>query len=300
MPTRIHRTAIIHEDAVFEDGVQIGPYAVIGPGVRIGGGTKLGSHTVVECNVRIGRECTVKPHAVIGSDPQDMGYKGEPAYVEMGDRNIVGEFVMISRGSHGERITRIGSDNLIMSGVHIAHDCNVGSNIILSNYTQLAGHITVEDRAVIGGMAAFRQFARIGTLAMVGGTAGVMQDVPPYCMVQGAPPATVRGLNRIGLMRNGVDQDGITALKHCYRLMFRRGMTRDNALDEIEKLVEMTPQVKHFVEFCRNPSKVGICKPEPSSSLGVVGGGEHKPAARQPKDDPSSSGGAAPGRIVEM
>ena len=299
MSTRIHRTAIIHEDAILEDGVQIGPYAVVGPGVRIGSGTRLGSHVVVECNTRIGRDCTVKPHAVIGSDPQDLSFKGEPAFVEMGDRNIVGEFVMISRGAHDERLTKIGNDNLIMSGVHIAHDCRVGNNIILSNYTQVAGHITIEDRAVIGGMAAFRQFTRIGTLAMVGGTAGVMQDVPPYCMVQGAPPATVRGLNRIGLMRNGVDQEGITALKHCFRLMFRRGMTRDNALDEIEKLVAMTPQVKHFVEFCRGPSKTGICKPEPTASLGVVGGGESRPAASK-VDDPPASSGAERGRVIEM
>lgn len=297
MQTRIHPTAIINEDAVLGDGVQIGPYAVIGPGVRLGSGTRLGSHVVIECNTRIGSDCTIKSHAVIGSDAQDLSYKGEPAFLEIGDRNTFGEFVMLSRGSHDERITRIGNENLIMSGAHVAHDCQLGNNIIISNYVQFAGHITIEDRAVIGGMSAFRQFVRIGTLAMIGGTAGVMQDVPPYCMVQGSPPATVRGLNRIGLKRNGVDEPGITALKHCYRLMFRRGMTRDNALDEIERLVEMTPQVRHFVDFCRGPSKTGICKSEPSSSLGVVGG-----TARPAKQATAGSepAGTAPGRAVDM
>lgn len=295
MQTRIHLTAIIHEDAVLEDGVQIEPYAVIGPGIRLGAGTRIGSHAVIVCNTRIGRDCTVKSHAVIGSDAQDLGYKGEPAYLEIGDRNTFGEFAMISRGSHDERITRIGNDNMIMCGVHIAHDCRLGNHITISNYTQLAGHIQVEDRAVIGGMAAFRQFTRVGTLAMVGGTAGVMQDIPPYCMVQGAPPATVRGLNRIGLQRNGVDQEGITALKHCYRLMFRRGMTRDNALDEIERMVALTPQVKHFVEFCRGLSKTGICKPEPNSSLGVVGGTAKPAASAKPTVVESP-----PGRVIDM
>ncbi|MBN2083242.1 acyl-ACP--UDP-N-acetylglucosamine O-acyltransferase [bacterium] len=281
---RIHKTAIIHEHAELEEGVTIGPYSMIGPGVHIGPHTEIGSHVVIECNTRIGAHCRIKTSAVLGSDAQDLSYKGEPAFLEIGDRNTFGEFVMISRGAHDERITRIGNDNLIMSGVHVAHDCRLGNHIIMSNYVQLAGHIQIEDRAVIGGMAAVRQFVRIGTLSMIGGTAGVMQDVPPYCMVQGAPPATVRGLNRIGLVRNGVSEEGLTALKHSYRLMFRRSMPRNEALDEIERLVELTPEVKHFVEFCRNPSKTGICKPEPSSGLGVVGGAggslSAKPALR--------------------
>jgi UDP-N-acetylglucosamine acyltransferase len=279
MATRIHRTAIIHEDTFFADDVEIGPYCVIGPGVRIGEGTRLGSHVVIECNTRIGATCVIKPHAVIGSDAQDSSYHGEPAYVEIGDRNLIGEFAMISRGSHGEHITRVGDDNMIMCGVHIAHDCQVGSSTIISNYVQFGGHIIVEDRVVIGGTAAFRQFCRIGTLSMVGGTAGVMQDVPPYCMVQGAPPATVRGLNRIGLGRNGVSPESITALKHCYRLMFRRGMSRDNALDEIERLVELTPEVRYFVQFCRAPSKVGICRPVPTHGMDVIGGDKPQPPA---------------------
>jgi UDP-N-acetylglucosamine acyltransferase len=295
MASRIHRTAIIHEDSVLEDDVRIGPYTVIGPAVRIGAGTQLGSHVVIESNTRIGVGCVIKPHAVIGSDAQDFGYHGEPAYIEIGDRTTIGEFAMISRGSHDDRTTRIGSDNLIMSGVHVAHDCQVGNNVILSNYVQLGGHIVVEDRAVIGGLAAFHQFCRIGTLSMVGGTAGVMQDVPPYCMVQGAPPATVRGLNRIGVRRAGVSDEGFAALKHAFRLLFRRGMTRENALDEIERLVELTPEVRHLVQFCRGPSKRGICKPEPSAGLGVVGGGPEGGGERLPQIEEAGNQSASGG-----
>lgn len=268
---KIHTTALLHQDAVIEEGVKIGPYSVIGPGVHIGRDTELGGHVVIQCNTRIGAQCVIKPHAVIGSDAQDFSYHGEPAFVEIGDRNTIGEFVMISRGSHGERITRIGNDNLIMSGAHIAHDGLIGNNVSIANYAQLAGHIIVEDKAVIGGMAAFHQFCRIGTLAMVGGTAGVMQDCPPYCMVQGAPPATVRGLNRIGMQRAGISQDAIIAMKHAFRLMFMHRMLKQHAVAEIENLVEMTPEVKHFVEFISASSKRGICKADPSLGLDVIG-----------------------------
>lgn len=278
---KIHTTALVHQDAILEEGVRIGPFAVIGPGVRIGRDTELGGHVVIQCNTRIGAECVIKPHAVIGSDAQDRSYHGEPAFVEIGDRNVIGEFVMISRGSHGDRFTRIGNDNLIMSGTHIAHDGRIGNHTSIANYAQLAGHIMVEDRAVIGGMAAFHQFCRIGTLAMVGGTAGVMQDCPPYCMVQGAPPATVRGLNRIGMQRSGISQDSITAMKHAFRLMFMHRMLKQHALAEIENLVEMTPEVKKFVEFISANSKRGICKADPSLGLDVIGGGPDGPNAKE-------------------
>lgn len=271
MESRIHRTTIVSSEAYLEKGVEIGPYCVIGPGVRVGSGTRLHSHVVLERDVHIGRDNRIKPHAVLGSDAQDLSYKGEPALVRIGDRNVIGEFVMISRGSHDERITSIGSENLIMSGVHLGHDAQVGNNCILSNYAQIAGHCEIGDRAVIGGMAAFHQFCRIGTCSMVGGTAGVMQDVPPYCVVQGAPPATVRGLNRVGVRRAGIGEEGFSGLKHAFRLLFRRGMSRDNALDEIERLVPLTPEVRHFVEFCRANSRRGICKPENPAQLNVVG-----------------------------
>jgi UDP-N-acetylglucosamine acyltransferase len=288
MESRIHRTAIVSSEAFLDKGVEIGPYCVIGPGVRVGSGTRLGSHVVLERDVHLGRDNRIKPHAVIGSDAQDLSYKGEPALVVIGDRNVIGEFCMMSRGSHDERITRVGSDNLIMSGVHLGHDAQVGNHCILSNYAQIAGHCEIGDRAVIGGLAAFHQFCRIGTCSMVGGTAGVMQDVPPYCVVQGAPPATVRGLNRVGIRRAGIGEEGFSGLKHAFRLLFRRGMTRDNALEEIERLVPLTPEVRHFVEFCRTNSRRGICKSETPAALNVVGS---KPTANEGGSEQQSAAG---------
>jgi UDP-N-acetylglucosamine acyltransferase len=269
----IHRTAIVHQDARIEADARIGPYCTIGPNVYIGAGTVLDSHVHVECNTRIGENCHIYSHAVLGSDPQDMKYNGAPTYVEIGDRNLLREYVTINRGSFEGSVTRLGSDCLLMTGVHLAHDCVVGSRVIMANCATLAGFVTIDDRAVIGGLAAFHQFTRVGRLAMVGGTAGIMQDVPPFCMVQGSPPATLRGLNRIGMMRNGATESSFIAVKQAYRLMFRRGMTKENALAEIEASVPKTPEVMAFIDFLKAPTKRGIAKGEPVEDLSVVDSG---------------------------
>jgi UDP-N-acetylglucosamine acyltransferase len=277
---KIHNTAVIDEDAVLAADVTVGPGAVIGPGVSIGKGTRVGSHAVVVCNARIGSGCSIHSHCVIGGDPQDLGYDGKPSYVEIGDRTTIREFVTISRGSHGRMLTSIGNDCMLMAGVHVAHDCSVGNNVIMSNLATLAGHITVEDRVIIGGLAAFHQFVRIGRMAMIGGTAGVMQDVPPFCMIQGAPPASIRGLNLVGLARNGVDSRSQRALKNAFRLLFNRGMSKEHAIEEIQQSVELTPEVRHMIEFVSNPSRRGICRSEISrqAKLSVV---DTAPAADQ-------------------
>lgn len=287
----IHRTANIHPEAYLEPDVEIGPYAVIGPGVMLGRGCIIGSHVVIERNTRLGAGCRVYSHAVLGGDPQDRSYKGEPTYLEIGERNDFREFVTVSRGCHGEGITRIGSDCMLMAGVHVAHDCQLGSNIVMANLATLAGHVRVEDRVTIGGLAAFHQFVRVGRLAMVGGTAGVMQDIPPFCMVQGAPPATVRGLNLVGLKRSGVDPRGISALKHAFRLMFRRGMLKEHAVAEIEQSVEKTLEVRHFLEFVRQPSKRGICKAASDEGISVLPEGQDATAAARPEPQDSAAGG---------
>ena len=289
----IHRTASIDSDARIEPGVQIGPYCHIGPGVLISAGSRLATHVVVERDTRIGRDCQVYSHAVIGSDPEDLRYQGQPSYLEIGDRTIIREFVTINRGCHGTAITRVGSDCLFMKGSHIGHDCQVGDHVILAALATLGGHIIVEDRVVIGGLAAMHQFIRIGTMAMVGGTAGVMQDVPPYCMVQGAPPATLRGLNIIGLRRNAVPPDSISALKHAFRLMFKRGMSRENALAEIEASVGRTLELANFIEFMSTPSKRGFCRAERIQALKVVSAEGQKQESDQAKaqSEPSSASG---------
>jgi UDP-N-acetylglucosamine acyltransferase len=266
----IHRTAIVHPSARLETGVELGAYCVVGPNVFIGARTKLDSHVSVVRDTRIGEDCRVHSYAVLGGDPQDLKYKDEPSYAEIGDRNLIREYVTISRGSHEGAVTRVGSGCMLMAGVHIAHDCRVGDRVVLANSATLAGHVVIEERAVIGGLAAFHQFTRVGRLAMIGGTAGVMQDVPPFCMVQGSPPATLRGLNRVGIMRSGATEQSFIAIKQAYRLMFRRGMTRDNALAEVEASVPKTPEVVQFIEWFKAESKRGICKAERADELSVV------------------------------
>ncbi|MCC7479079.1 acyl-ACP--UDP-N-acetylglucosamine O-acyltransferase [bacterium] len=266
----IHPTAVVHPSARLGEGVVLGPYSIVGPGVSLGSGTVLDAHAVVESNARLGENCRLHSHAVIAGPPQDLKYDGAPSFVEIGDRSVFREFCTVNRGSREGMVTRVGSDCLLMTGVHVAHDCQIGNNVVMANLATLAGHVHVEDRVTIGGLAAFHQFVRVGRLAMVGGTAGVMQDVPPYCMVQGSPPATVRGLNRVGLMRNGCTEQGFMGLKQAFRLMFRRGMTKENAIAEIEASVGKTPEVMHFLDWLKADSRRGIMKGEPSELLTVV------------------------------
>ena len=279
----IHRTAIVHPDAQLEVDVQIGAYSVIGPGVSIGKGTVIGDHVVVVCNTSLGQENKVYSHAVIGSDGQDLSYRGQPTHLLIGDRNIIREYVTINRGVHGAALTQLGSDCMLMTGVHIAHDCRVGDRVIMANLATLGGHITIEDRVVIGGLGGLHQFVRVGTMAMVGGKAGVTQDVPPYCLVQGPPPAVVRGLNLVGLKRSGISAEALNALKAAFRLVFRRGMGKEHALAEISEAVEQTPEVINFVGFLQAESKRGLCKGEQPSqpSLKISSPDETLPLKQQ-------------------
>lgn len=260
----IHRSAIVHHEAQLGDDVQVGAYAVIGPGCLIGPGTIIDSHVVVDRNTRIGAGCRIHSHAVVGGDPQDRSFKpGMQAFCEVGDRCIIREYVTINRGCHSEdRTTRVGSDCLLMTGVHIAHDCRVGSFVTMANCATLAGHVEIGERVTMGGLSAVHQFVRIGRLCMIGGTAGVMQDIPPFCMAQGAPPASVRGLNLVGLSRNGIDSDTQRALKQCFRLFLRRGMTRENAIAEIQASVRPSDAVREFVDFISIASKRGYARAE--------------------------------------
>jgi UDP-N-acetylglucosamine acyltransferase len=272
----IHRTAVVHPEAELGPDVEIGAYSVVGPGVNIGAGTILESHVVITRNSRIGAGCHFHSQVVVGGDPQDRSYKPSMAcFCEVGDRTVLREFVTVNRGIHtADRTTRLGSDCLLMTGSHIAHDCQVGNFVTMANLATLAGHVTVGDKVTMGGLCAVHQFVRIGALCMVGGTAAIMADVPPFCMVQGSPPATIRGLNLIGMQRNDIDSDTQRALKQCFRLFLRRGMTRENAIAEIKASVPAYPAVQQFVDFISVTSRRGYAKAEdrtPALSLQVVG-----------------------------
>jgi len=245
----IHPTAIIHPGARLAEGVTVGPYSVIEDNVVIGRGTVIGAHVVIRPFVEMGEYNDVRQFASIGEIPQDLKFSGEESRLVIGDRNRIREFVTLNRGTKGGGgQTVIGSDCLFMAYAHVAHDCRIGDHIILANAVQMGGHVLVEDFAIVGGGTVLHQFIRIGTQSMTGGGSAVTQDVPPYTNVSGNR-ANLHGLNLVGLNRRGFSDESISALKKAYRIIFRSGLTLDEAKVRVKAEVEMTDEVKHLVEF---------------------------------------------------
>jgi UDP-N-acetylglucosamine acyltransferase len=258
--TKIHSTAIVHPKAEIAEGAEIGPYSVIGENVSIGVGTKIGPHAVIEGWTEIGGNCDIGPSVIIGSPPQDISYKGQRAFVKIGDSNVLREFVTVHRASKEDGCTVIGNGNFIMACSHVAHDCKLGSNIIIANYAGLSGHVEVGDRTVISGLVGIHQFVRIGAMCMIGGMSRVLRDIVPYVITEGHT-ATPRGLNVVGLRRNGVDSQTRSEIKKAYKLLFRSGLTTEQALEKIRAEVKNTPEIQEFVTFIEG-SKRGIARPE--------------------------------------
>jgi UDP-N-acetylglucosamine acyltransferase len=259
----IHPTAIIDPGAQLGRDVEIGPYAVIGPKVTIGDGTRIGSHAVVESHVRMGKGNRIHSFASVGAIPQDLKFRGEESWVEIGDGNIIREYATVNRGtSGGGGVTRIGNHTLVMAYCHIAHDCDVGSRVIMANAATLAGHITIEDGAIIGGMTGVHQFVRIGTLSIIGGMSGVSQDVPPYVTAVVSRPQrghALYGLNLVGLKRNGFPPETITVLKQAFRMIFRAEVPLKDALARAEAELPPLPEVARLIAFVRS-SKRGVLR----------------------------------------
>lgn len=259
MAREIHQTAIIGKKVVIEEGAEVGPFCVLKGKVRIKKGTRLISHVVIEGNTEIGEECTVYPFVSIGLPPQDLKYKNEDTGVVIGDRNIIREHVTIHRASvGGDYFTVVGNDNFLMAYVHIAHDCKVGSHIVMANAATLAGHVTIEDYAVLGGIVAVHQFARIGAYAMIGGMTAIPQDVPPYTVASGER-AKLFGLNAIGIKRRGFSETAIAELKKAYKILFREKHTMKAAIKKVQKDLPDTAEIRHLIEFIEN-NKRGICR----------------------------------------
>ncbi len=255
----IHPTAILHPRAEVAGGVKIGPYSVIGEHVCIGRDTIIDSHAVVEGPTAIGERCHLFPFVSIGAAPQHARYGGEVTSVQIGNDNVIREFVTIHRGTAGGGgETIIGQGNFIMAYSHIAHDCKVGNHVILANASTLAGHIEVEDFAIVGGLAAVHQFVRIGCYAMVGGASAVPQDIPPYMMASGNR-ARLFGLNAVGLKRHHFAASTLAALKQAYRLIFRSHLPFSKAAEQVEAEVPDLPEVRHLLHFLRS-SKRGFCR----------------------------------------
>jgi UDP-N-acetylglucosamine acyltransferase len=251
----IHKTAVISDGAQIADTAEIGPFAVIGPNVKIGPGTKIGAHCVIDGYTTIGSDCHLFAGVSVGLEPQDLGYKNEPTGVIIGDRVTLREYVTVHRGT-GEGFTKIGNDCFLMNYVHIAHDCKLGNGIILANGTMFAGHCTIEDNVVMSGMNIFHQHVRVGRLAMVSGLTGTRNDLPPFSMCDGRP-ASVRGLNIIGMRRAKFSPAVRAAIKLAYKLIYKKGLTRAQGIALVEEQVEQYPEVREIVEFFRS-SKRGV------------------------------------------
>ncbi len=245
----IDATAIVDASARIAPGVTIGPYSIIGPQVEIGEGSWIGPHVVINGPTRIGRNNRIYQFASIGDAPQDKKYQGEPTRLEIGDDNTIREYVTINRGTvQDQGVTRLGSGNWIMAYVHIAHDCQLGDDIIMANNASLAGHVHIGDHAILGGFSLVHQFCKVGKFAFLQFAAGVNRDVPPYVVAAGMP-ATPHSINSEGLRRRGFSAQQIATLKQAYRLLYRAGLRLEEAREQIAQLAQDHPEVAVLAEF---------------------------------------------------
>ncbi|MCB1211056.1 MAG: acyl-ACP--UDP-N-acetylglucosamine O-acyltransferase [Verrucomicrobiales bacterium] len=251
--SKIHPTAIIDAGAVIGDDVEIGPYCIIGAGVELGEGCWLQNHVTLQGPTKIGPHNKFYQSAAIGQQTQDLKYKEEPTYLEIGSHNTFREFATVHRATSAGDKTIIGSHNNFLAYSHVGHDCIVGNHVIFSNNGTVGGHVIVEDYAIISGLSAVHQFCRIGRLSFIGGCAKIVQDVPPFCIADGNP-GRARGLNFVGLQRAGLDESSIKALRQAYRTFYRSGLNATQALEKIEGAA-MTPEVAAFADFAKSTKR---------------------------------------------
>lgn len=257
MAVNIHPSAIVHSKAKLGEDVTIGPGAIIGEFVEIGDRTEIGAYVVVDGWTTLGSDNHVFTSAILGSQCQDLKFRGERSYLKVGNQNTIREFVTMNRATGEERVTRVGDGNLVMAYAHIAHDCVVGNNNIIANAVQLAGHVEIMDHANVGGANVVHQYVRVGSYAMIGGGSRVPKDVPPYIMCAGSPLRIV-GINKVGLERKGFSEDQIKIIEHAYRVMYRSKLNVTQALKRLEeenKHAEVVP----FINFIKS-SERGISK----------------------------------------
>lgn len=259
MSTFIHETAIVSPEAEIGEGCYIGPFCTVGAEVKLGAGVRLDSHVVVDGPTSIGDETHVFPFASVGLAPQDLKYAGEPTSTEIGKRNHIREFVTIHRGTEGGGgLTKIGDDNLFMAQAHVAHDCQIGNNVIMANAATLAGHVEIADRANVGAYSGVHQFCRVGLEAFIGGYSVVVKDAPPYAIIQGNH-AKCYGLNKVGLKRRGYSKETIEKLHRAYHLLLSAKLNTSQAVDRIKEEITDCKEVDVLVAFIES-SKRGVVK----------------------------------------
>lgn len=252
---RVHPSAIVEDGAILGAGTVVGPYAYIGGEVTLGPGTKVHHHATIEGFTQLGRECEIFPYACVGMKTQDLKYRGGRPGLRAGDRNVFREFCTIHAATNDGEFTTIGDDCYFLAYTHVAHDCQLGNGIILSNNATLAGHVVVEDHAIVGGMSGVHQFCRIGTRAMIGGCSKVEKDIPPFLVADGQP-ALVRGVNRIGLQRAGFSEERLAVIKRIYKKLYRNGLNRAQAIEALAADAEAgDPDVSAFIRFAERSER---------------------------------------------
>lgn len=255
----IDERAIIDPSANIADDVQIGPWSIIGPNVEIGAGTTIGPNVIIKTHTRIGKNNKIYQFSSIGEDPQHTGYRGEETWLEIGDNNIIREFVTLNRGTaQGTGLTKIGNNNFFMAYAHVAHDCRVGNHIILANNAQIAGHVTLGDHVIFSAFCASHQFCTVGPYAFLGRCAKIGQDIPPFVLVTGNPGAP-NAINVVGLRRLGFTEETIRNLRNAYKIIFKRGLKLKDAIDELKGLESSCPEVRLFIDSIESSSR-GIAR----------------------------------------
>lgn len=255
---KIHPTAIIHKSAKLADNVEVGPYTVINGNTSIGKGTKIGAACQIGPLTKIGEDNEIFGGAIIGSVSQDLKSKDPQVFLEVGDGNIIREYVTINRSSKRDLKTIVGNNNLLMAYSHIAHDCIIGNNIIMANCGTLAGYVTIEDKVVLGGMAGIHQFVRVGKFAILGGCSKIVQDIAPFCLADGNP-ARVRSLNLIGLKRANFSSKKISAIKKAVKITFFSKLTASSAVKRIKEELPPSEEIDYFINFIKG-SKRGLSR----------------------------------------
>jgi UDP-N-acetylglucosamine acyltransferase len=250
----IHPTALVDPAAELGRDVAVGPFSIIGPNVIVGNGSRLGPRVTLHRNVRLGEAVTIGDGTILGGDPQDLKFRGEETWVEIGAETIIREYSTINRATAATFKTTVGARCFIMSYVHLAHDCHVGDDVVIANATQCAGHVTIHDRAVLSGLNAVHQFVTIGTYAFVGGGSRVNQDIPPYVKAVGNP-MELYGLNSIGLQRAGFPADTVAALKRAYRLFFNSDLNLSQAMERARSELPVVPEVERFLAFVESSER---------------------------------------------
>lgn len=245
---RIHPSAIISPDAEIASDAVVGAFAIIGENCTVGSGCVISPRATLERNVTLGQNVKVGMGSILGGMPQDLKFAGEETTVEIGDGTVIREYATINRGTAHSFKTTVGKHCLLMSYVHLGHDCHVGNNVILSNVVQLAGHVTVEDKVIISGLSAAHQFVRIGRQSFIGGMSRVSKDIPPFLKAVGNP-VKLYGLNTVGLQRAGMDETTILELKRAYRLLFRSDLNLTQAIERVQSELDSLPEVQELIRF---------------------------------------------------